>query len=71
MMTRPESKAPIDHIWTVVVLTLYLLGLQNHGDGGDAGDAGGDDDAGDAGDAGDLEDHHGELILITRKKRWW
>ena len=65
MTTRPESKAPIDHIWTVVVLTLYLLGLQNHGDGGD--DGGG----GDAGDAGDDEDHHGELILITRKRRWW
>ena len=66
MTTRPESKAPIDHIWTVVVLTLYLLGLQNHGDAGDAGG-----DACDAGDAGDHEDHHGELILITRKKRWW
>ena len=37
MIIRPESKAPIDHIWTVVVLTLYLLRLQNHGDGG-AGD---------------------------------
>ena len=28
MQTEPESKAPIDHIWTVVVLTLYLLWLQ-------------------------------------------
>ena len=70
MMTRPESKAPIDHIWTVVVLTLYLLGLQNHGDGGDDGGAGDGGDHGDAGDAGDDEDHHGELTLITRKRRW-